>query len=326
MHTSWFLRLFLATPTELLTAYLKVTAASSDFKTPRLSEVSTSLSISRLILMMPFGSASISAITLALSFALIADSLQSVSSDTASLMSGSDALNSSAISAAACSIEAFTAAALSGATIICAVHSLGMALSFLPPSIEAIATGADASRSSLDIRVLALPLPLSISEPECPPVRPDKLTVSFVPLTVSLSTGSFTSVLHPPAQLASITPSSSLSILRSFFPLSIDTSMPVAPSMPTSSHTVHTNSRRGCERLSSSKIASAYATAIPSSPPSVVPFAEIKSPSIKRSRPSSSISLSQSGAFSQTISMCPCSMIGSTSSYPSDASFMIITL
>ena len=38
------------------------------------------------ILMMPFGSASISAITLALSFALIADSLQSVSSDTASLM------------------------------------------------------------------------------------------------------------------------------------------------------------------------------------------------------------------------------------------------
>ena len=57
--------------------------------------------------------------------------------------------------------------------------------------------------------------------------------------------------------LASIIPSSSLSILRSFLPFNMDTSIEEAPSMPTSSDTVHTNSRRGCAILSSSSIASA---------------------------------------------------------------------
>jgi len=57
--------------------------------------VRSSVGVAKKSLKNPFGSAAISAITLALSFALIADSLQSVSSDTASLRSGSDALNSS---------------------------------------------------------------------------------------------------------------------------------------------------------------------------------------------------------------------------------------
>ena len=77
----------------------------------------------------------------------------------------------------------------------------------------------------------------------------------------------------PPAQLVSIQPSSSESILSSICPLSIEISMPPAPSMPVSSLTVNTTSRRGWLILSDASIASAYATAIPSSPPSVVPVA-----------------------------------------------------
>jgi hypothetical protein len=139
------------------------------------------------------------------------------------------------------------------------IINLGIALSFLPPLNAARYTllSVITSLNILDIRTFALPLPLSISTPEWPPVSPDKVILSFVPVTLFLSSFSVTLLLQPPAQLASMIPSSSLSILRSFLPFNIDTSMEEAPSMPTSSDTVHTNSRRGCAILSSSSIASA---------------------------------------------------------------------
>ena len=89
-----------------------------------------------------------------------------------------------------------------------------------------------------------------------------------------------------------------------------------APSMPVSSSTVMTISSGGWGMSSASRIASAMATAMPSSPPSVVPRAPIVSPSTKRSSPSRVMSFVQSGAVSQTMSICPCRMTGAAASYP----------
>ena len=55
---------------------------------------------------------------------------------------------------------------------------------------------------------------------------------------------------------------------------SCEKSRPCAPSMPISSSTVNTTSSAGCAISLLSSTASAMATAMPSSPPSVVPFAE----------------------------------------------------
>ena len=113
------------------------------------------------------------------------------------------------------------------------------------------------------------------------------------------------STCAPPAQLTVNIPSSSESMFISIFPLSGLKSMPIAPSMPTSSSTVITASTRGCGSSFESSTASAIATAMPSSAPSVVPRANTTSPSTARSRPSFSMSFVQSGAFSHTMSMCP---------------------
>ena len=258
-HAIWFLRFFNATPTELLRANLRQIPDSSNEIIPRLSEVSTRLSISLLILIIPLGSDCIRATALALSSFVTALTLHPSDNSVVTLKSASDDANSSLISFTASSTAALTTSALSASTIISDKHSLGMALSFLPPSTDTINIGAfsAASRRILDMRTFAFPLPLSISTPECPPVSPDIEIRSFVPVISVLFNLSLPCALHPPAQLASMIPSSSLSILRSFFPFNIDTSMPAAPSMPTSSDTVHTNSRRGCAMLSSSNIASA---------------------------------------------------------------------
>ena len=259
MNLIWLLRFFKAAPTELLSENLRHIPDSSSEITPRLSEVSTRLSISWLILIIPLGNACISETAFVLSSYVTASVLQPSDISTTHFKSASDVANSSFISFTAFSIAALTSAVLSAATIISAIHSLGIALSFLPPLKAARYTllSVITSLNILDIRTFALPLPLSISTPEWPPVSPDKVILSFVPVTLFLSSFSVTLLLQPPAQLASMIPSSSLSILRSFLPFNIDTSMEEAPSMPTSSDTVHTNSRRGCAILSSSSIASA---------------------------------------------------------------------
>ena len=127
--------------------------------------------------------------------------------------------------------------------------------------------------------------------------------------------GSMQRVLFPPAQLTVNTPSSSESRFILIFPRRLDVSMFFAPSIPVSSSVVKTASTGGL-LLSESRSASIMATAIPSSAPSVVPTAEILSPSTARSIPSFSTSLVQSGAFSQTISRCPARSIGSALSQP----------
>ena len=86
-------------------------------------------------------------------------------------------------------------------------------------------------------------------------------------------------------------------------PLRTDTSRPSAPYIPVSSSTVKMASMAGWDRESSSRMAMAMATAMPSSPPRVVPLAETVSPSSTRSRPSAAMSLVQPGSFSQTMSM-----------------------
>ena len=162
-------------------------------------------------------------------------------------------------------------------SMIFAVVSRGMALSLVPPASSAIANGvfSESRKKKRPIRRLEFARSLSISPPECPPSRPEIWISNSSPLFFSKASGSLHTVVHPPAQLASICPSSSESRFNTFFPFNMERSMPFAPSMPTSSDTVITTSSLGCSIVSESRIASAYATAIPSSPPSVVPFAVI---------------------------------------------------
>ena len=81
------------------------------------------------------------------------------------------------------------------------------------------------------------------------------------------------STVPPPAQLTVNTLSSSESAFNKIFPFKTDVSSAAAPNIPISSSTVNTASIAGCLTLSSSKMAKAIATAIPSSPPRDVPFA-----------------------------------------------------
>ena len=190
---------------------------------------------------------------------------------------------------------------------ISASHSLGIALSFNPPCKVRIPNGEREKipYSRRPIKRSAFPCSLSISLPECPPESPVTIRESFFPVCLTRVTGMETFNAIPPAQPVRKIPSSSLSIFNMVCPVSIDRSMTAAPSIPISSSTVITTSNFGWEISSDSKIASAYATAIPSSPPSVVPSAFRKSPSTYRRSPSLSMSRLQSFSFSQTISMCP---------------------
>ena len=127
--------------------------------------------------------------------------------------------------------------------------------------------------------IFAFACSLLISLPECPPQRPVTFNLAPSPSAVIYETGIEVSTVIPPAQLVRKCPSSSESIFNILWPLSIERSIESAPSIPISSSTVITTSRRGCAISGESIIASAYATAIPSSPPSVVPLAFKKSPS-----------------------------------------------
>ncbi|EJW93869.1 hypothetical protein EVA_18024 [gut metagenome] len=76
-----------------------------------------------------------------------------------------------------------------------------------------------------------------------------------------------------------------------------------APRSPISSSTVMTTSKAGCFKVGSSRRARPYATAIPLSPPRVVPCAKISSPSMPSFKGSFVKSWVTSGFFSHTISI-----------------------
>ena len=124
---------------------------------------------------------------------------------------------------------------------------LGMALSAMPPLIPHNLASPFARTSSTRraVKILAFPLCLSISTPECPPVKPETHILHNVPLSLRLCKDSEIFARTPPAQLTRRYPSSSESILIILRPSSTDMSIAAAPSMPTSSSTVKTHSSGG---------------------------------------------------------------------------------
>ena len=160
-------------------------------------------------------------------------------------------------------------------TTISALLSTGIALSLSPPSTEIIQNGSAScsSNNSLPSKILALARPLSISEPEWPPTRPCTRSVIAVPSADAQLIGKTAVAFTPPAQPARKWPSSSESRFRRYFAFRSVVSSAMAPSIPTSSSVVNTTSSSGCAIALSSRIASPMATAMPSSPPRVVPSA-----------------------------------------------------
>ena len=216
----------------------------------------------------------------------------------------------------AASVSAAFRAALPSATVTTAVAAVGMALPLLPPSADTrrSSVAADMARSSRPSSTSALARPLLISTPECPPTRPDTRTASVSPANSSRISGRWQNTLLPPAQPTVKIPSSSESIFSMVRPCRGVTSSTAAPNIPISSSVVSTTSSRGCCKVVSSSAASAMATAMPSSPPRVVPLAPTRSPSTKRSRPSLSMSLAQPASFSHTMSTWPCKITAGASS------------
>ena len=158
------------------------------------------------------------------------------------------------------------------------------------------------------MRMLELARPLWISSPEWPPISPSTVRVKVSPAKGSRFTGRVHTARVEPAQLTVSTFSSSESMLIMYFALRSEASSARAPIMPTSSSTVNRHSSGPWAISSASRIARPIATAMPSSPPRVVPRAPTSSPSTNRSRLSVSMSLAQSGSFSQTMSIWPCSI------------------
>ena len=162
-----------------------------------------------------------------------------------------------------------------GASIRIALELLVIALSFNPPSTQITlkATFFFKAYNTLPRITFAFAPCFWISTPECPPVTPFTWTETTLPLQRLLSAGNTHSTIIPPAQPTRKCPSfseSRFSIRRDF---KEEQSIATAPSIPISSSTVNTASIGGCSNVSSSRIASAIATAIPSSPPKVVPLA-----------------------------------------------------
>ena len=138
----------------------------------------------------------------------------------------------------------------------------GMALSARPPSMVTRHRSPKSffnSSKILAINRLEFILPLLISVPECPPIRPSTRIV-YLHAEVS-SSSRHTSMpkltLLPPAQLTRKMPSSSESRFSILRPLMQSRSIPMAPSIPVSSSTVMITSSGGCSRESSSKSARA---------------------------------------------------------------------
>ena len=260
--------------------------------------------------------------------AFITATPDTLSSSTSTVSPGSFPRNSLSHVAFNSATEAFTLSASSFATRISALHSLEMTLFFVPPAmlIRRMSVSKDTWFRSLPIILCPFPRCLWISAPECPPRSPWIRILIFSPSAFSRVTGISVLYPNPPAQPTVTIPSSSESILISFFPLSTDKSIFSAPPIPISSSTVNTASIGGCGISLLSKIASAIATAIPSSPPSVVSFAFTYPSSTYSSSGSFLKSWFDSGRFSHTISICPWIMTGSLFSYPTVPGLEMIML
>ena len=189
----------------------------------------------------------------------------------------------------------------------------GMALSCSPPWREMSRTPGRLVRHWASTR-LALGMFLWISAPEWPPGRPDTERVKTSPEAASAGRGMCRSHRAPPAQPTVRIPSASESMFSRYLLLRSEQSRAVAPSRPISSSTVNTASRGGWGMASLSSTAMAMATAMPSSPPRVVPRALIQSPSTTSSRPSLVKSWSTPASATHTMSRWPWSITAGWSS------------
>ena len=167
-----------------------------------------------------------------------------------------------------------------------------------------------------------------MSSPECPPFNPfSEICMKKSPSGASsFSKENVAVVFLPPAHDTNICPSSSESRFMSISPVMNPAFMPIAPVSPVSSSRVKTHSIGPCSMSSLARIASSIATPIPSSAPSVVPFAPIHSPSTYVCMASLWKSKSTSTSFSHTISMWLCSINVLRFSYPEVAGLRISTL
>ena len=227
---------------------------------PRLREVSTSPSTSRLMDCTPSGSS--------VNRASKADTLSSPKTD---LRSFPCTLCSTSVIPA--SVSAYSVFSSASSRLICSITCpassvfrpiqaaayKGMALSFFPPSsaYKAMVHSLRSSSSTLARIRFAFALPLCISQPECPPSRPVTSSVyQSISSELCRCIGSFECVEIPPAQLLKKIPSSSESRFNIRRPRRLDRSIASAPSMPTSSQTVKTSSNGGCGRSERSAMAS----------------------------------------------------------------------
>ncbi len=164
-----------------------------------------------------------------------------------------------------------------------ACASRAIALRRLPPSIEHKVKSASLfNKYRKRTRILlALPSPLCISPPECPPFNPftSILKYNILGLVGRCSQWNTACVSFPPAQPIKISPSSSLSRFNRISPVMKPFSRALAPVRPVSSSTVNRHSIGPCSISSEARIASSAATPIPLSAPSVVPLARSQSPS-----------------------------------------------
>ena len=219
----------------------------------------------------------------------------------------------------------FTAARISFLLIfplkrISALAFLGIALSRLPPSrLQRKYFPSPLSLCKRRARIrTAFARPSPILSPEWPPLRPLTESVTTMPVFSLRFAGRVHTNSAPPPQEAVMMPSFSESMLISLRLLSEERSIPAAPRRPTSSFTVNMHSRGGHLSESSSSSASMIATAIPSSPPRVVPSALSHTPSVTRVIGWVSMSRSRCSSFSQTMSTWPCRATGSASSKPAE--------
>ena len=146
----------------------------SNLSTPTFNDVSTNPAISALIAMTPLGNNSRKSMirlvdstvntSLSVSASLLHRIYTFLSFDTFSLR----------IRSFACVISSSKALSIPSGIKTTACASLGIALSFSPPSSSAIwiFTLACTNFNVLPINLIALACPLSISVPECPPTRP----------------------------------------------------------------------------------------------------------------------------------------------------------
>mmetsp|Transcript_4304 Transcript_4304/g.11135 ORF Transcript_4304/g.11135 Transcript_4304/m.11135 type:complete len:415 (+) Transcript_4304:375-1619(+) len=224
-------------------------------------------------------------------------------------------LNSAVTSPIAC---LSTCSSSSDVTANMATHSRGMALRLSPPSIDTRRTAVfcDARRSARIISRFALARYSWMLTPLCPPRNPVTAisTARAFAGTAVLLTGSFALVSPPPAHPTKRQPQSSVSRLSMVFAVSFSAlaSSAKAPCSPTSSATVKSASMGGRFAVSgASRSASAAATPIPLSDPSVVACCERSHSPLTSSRiPCVLKSKSRSEFFSVTMSTCPCMSTG----------------